>query len=106
MLLSAIVLMPLLFALIITFWPKEGSIRHLAFGFAIIEFLMSLTILQKFDAQSSALQLVERYTWIERFGISYFLGIDGISLWLVGRRHLVQHEFRCDGIGRGCSACL
>lgn len=83
MLLSAIVLMPLLFAVIVAVWPKETSLRHLALGFSLIEFLMSLVILQRFDPASHALQLVERYTWIERFGITYFLGIDGISLWLV-----------------------
>ncbi len=83
MLLSVIVLLPLLFALVVTLWPKESSVRHLAFGFSIVEFLVSLMLFQKFDSSSAGLQLVEKYTWIERFGISYFLGIDGISLWLV-----------------------
>ncbi|HEY8271155.1 MAG TPA: NADH-quinone oxidoreductase subunit M [Pseudobdellovibrionaceae bacterium] len=83
MLLSAIVFMPLLFALIVTFWPRVSSVRHLALGFSIIEFFLSLSILQKFDPSSAALQLVEKHMWIERFGISYFFGIDGLSLWLV-----------------------
>lgn len=83
MLLSAIVFMPLLFALIVTLWPRERSVRHLALGFSVIEFLLSLSLLQKFDPSSAALQLVEKHLWIERFGISYFLGIDGLSLWLV-----------------------
>lgn len=83
MLLSAIVFLPLLFALIIALWPKTNSIRPLAFGFSIIEFILSLSILQRFDASSAALQLVEKHVWVERFGISYFMGIDGLSLWLV-----------------------
>jgi NADH-quinone oxidoreductase subunit M len=83
MLLSAIVFMPLLFALIVALWPRETSVRHLALGFSVIEFLLSLSLLQKFDPSSAALQLVEKHMWIERFGISYFLGIDGLSLWLV-----------------------
>lgn len=83
MLLSAIVFLPLLFALIIALWPKANSIRPLAFGLSIIEFILSLSILQRFDASSAALQLVEKHMWIERFGISYFMGIDGLSLWLV-----------------------
>ena len=29
------------------------------------------------------LQFVERMPWIERYGISYYLGIDGLSIWLV-----------------------
>lgn len=83
MLLSAVVFLPIVFALIITLWPKENSIRPLALGFGLIEFVLSLVILQRFDSSSSALQLVEQYPWIERFGVTYFFGIDGISLWLV-----------------------
>lgn len=83
MLLSVIVLLPLLFAAIVAVWPKENSLRALALGFSLIEFFLSLTILQRFDVTTSSLQLVERYMWIERFGIQYFMGIDGISLWLV-----------------------
>lgn len=83
MLLSLIVFLPLLFALIVALWPKTNSVRHLALGFSVIEFILTLGVLQKFDASSAALQLVEKHMWIERFGISYFLGIDGLSLWLV-----------------------
>src|SRR5207253_11239469 len=77
------VFLPLLFALLIALWPKETSIRHLALGLSVIEFFLSLSIFQKFDPSSASLQLVERHVWIPRFGISYFLGVDGLSLWLV-----------------------
>lgn len=83
MLLTGLVFLPILFALIIAFWPSEKSIRPMAFAFSIIEFLTSLAIFRHYDPTSAALQLVEKYPWIERFGINYYLGIDGISLWLV-----------------------
>lgn len=83
MILSSIVFLPLLFALIIAVWPKTSSIRHLALGFAVIEFILSLAMLNQFDMNTSSLQMVELFPWIKRFGISYFLAIDGISLWLV-----------------------
>ena len=83
MILSSIVFLPLLFALIVAVWPKTSSIRHLALGLAVIEFVLSLVLLQQFDPNSAGLQMVEKHTWIERFGIQYFLGIDGISLWLI-----------------------
>jgi NADH-quinone oxidoreductase subunit M len=83
MLLSAVVFFPLLFALILTLWPKERTLRPLALGLSIIEFIVSLVILNKFVPGSAALQMVEQYPWIERFGITYFFGIDGLSLWLV-----------------------
>tara|TARA_B110001454_G_scaffold219198_1_gene251549 strand:+ start:123714 stop:125261 length:1548 start_codon:yes stop_codon:yes gene_type:complete len=83
MLLSTVILLPLVFAVFIAFWPQQRTLRHLALGFSIIEFLISLMILNEFDPGSARLQLVEKFTWIERFGIQYFVGIDGISLWLV-----------------------
>ncbi len=83
MILSAIVFLPIVFALVLTFWPKENSIRPLALGFSLIEFLLSLGMLQRFDPNSAALQMVEKSMWIPRFGIQYYLGIDGISVWLV-----------------------
>lgn len=83
MILSTLVFLPLIFALVIVAWPMKNSIRPLALGFSVVEFLLSLTLLLRFDSNTPALQMVENYKWIERFGINYFLGIDGISLWLV-----------------------
>ena len=83
MLLSTIIFLPILFAVVMLVWPQKSTLRPLALGFSLIEFFISLTILQKFDTSTAALQLVEKYSWIPRFGINYFIGIDGISLWLV-----------------------
>jgi NADH-quinone oxidoreductase subunit M len=83
MLLTAVVFLPLVFGLILTLWPRESTLRSLALGFSLIEFLISLVILQRFNPGSAELQLVEQYPWIERFGITYFFGIDGLSVWLV-----------------------
>ncbi len=57
--------------------------RPLALAFTLVEMAASFYILQSFDKEASSLQLVEAYPWIPSFGITYFLGIDGISLWLV-----------------------
>lgn len=83
MLLSAITFLPLFFAVILVIWPNVRTIKHLALGFSIIEFILSLGLLFRFDTSTAQLQMVEKYQWIERFGINYFFGIDGISLWLV-----------------------
>lgn len=83
MLLSALVFLPLLFALILALLPNEKWIRPLSLIFSVGQFLLSLMLLLEYDPSTPALQLVERYSWIPRFGITYFLGIDGISLWLV-----------------------
>lgn len=83
MILSSIVFVPLLFALIVAIWPKANTVRHLALGLSVIEFIVSLSLFKSFDASATGLQMVEKFMWIERFGIQYFMGIDGISLWLV-----------------------
>lgn len=83
MVLSSLIFLPLLFAIVLCAWPQKSTLRHMALGFSFIEFLMSLAMLRRFDSSSAALQMVEKTPWIGRFGISYFLGIDGISLMLV-----------------------
>lgn len=51
--------------------------------FSVVTFFVSTLILTSFDKAESGLQLVEQYKWIESIGVTYFLGVDGISLWLV-----------------------
>ncbi len=83
MLLSLILFLPLLFAFIIAVWPQKSTLRQLALGFSILEFLVSIKLLVDFDTTTAALQFVEKVDWISRFGISYFIGVDGISIMLV-----------------------
>lgn len=83
MILTTLIFLPVVFALVIALWPQKSTIRPIALGFSIAHFLYGLTLFQNFDPSSAQLQLVEQYPWIERFGIQYFLGMDGISFWLV-----------------------
>lgn len=83
MFLSMLIFLPVLFALVIWFVPGEQLVRPLALCFSGILFLLSLGILLRFDPSSAQLQLAERFPWVSSLGISYFVGIDGISLWLV-----------------------
>lgn len=81
--LSLVIFLPLIFAGIIAAWPQKNTIRELALGFSLIELGASLFLLKDFDSSSAALQFVEKFSWVERFGISYFVGVDGISIMLV-----------------------
>lgn len=81
-LLSAITLLPLAFAILIVCVPN-AQVRAFSLILALFEFGLSLGILKHFDKTTPHLQLSEQIPWIPEFGISYFLGIDGISLWLV-----------------------
>ena len=83
MILSTVVFLPILFALIITLWPQKSSLKPIALGFSLAHFIFSLILFRDFDPTSAQLQLVERHMWIPKFGIQYFLALDGISFWLI-----------------------
>ena len=54
--------------------------RSIALGGAVFGFLVTLPLYLKFDTASAAMQFVERASWIERFNVWYYLGVDGISV--------------------------
>lgn len=85
MILSAVVFLPLAGALALMLVPKEwlNAHRYAALLVTILTFGVSLIILRDFAANTFHFQMVESASWIPQFGISYKLGIDGISLWLV-----------------------
>ena len=84
MLLSLIVFLPLVGALALLLLPRNAdrAVRWTALLAMLVDFAVTLMLLGRFDA-AAGLQLHERATWIERFGIEYHLSVDGISLWLV-----------------------
>ena len=83
MILSWLTFLPLVFAALIWVVPRETWVRPAALVFSVIEFFLSLLVLKDFNTETHALQFVEKKPWISQLGITYFLGIDGISLWLV-----------------------
>src|ERR671932_2212677 len=85
-LLSLILWLPAVGALLLLVPMSATTAKRFAFGWSFLVFLISLALipgLGSFDPSKSGLQLVERAGWIPTFGIQYYLGIDGISLWLV-----------------------
>ena len=48
-----------------------------------ITFLVSIPLWFKFDQSSAKFQFVEKLEWMPQFGISYHMGVDGISLLFV-----------------------
>ena len=80
--LSFLVFFPVL-AGILGFVVDKNSIRAYGLAVASIEFIASLALWYSFDQSSAGLQFVEQFALIESFGISYFIGIDGISLFII-----------------------
>ncbi len=81
--LTAVVFTPLLGALFVLAQPEERATWRAGFIFSLIPLAISIYIFAAFDPAQANYQFVEQYSWIPQFGISYHLGIDGISLFLV-----------------------
>ncbi len=84
LLLSIITFLPLLGALIIVFIKndRQEAIKLTSFAFALVTFIVSLSLYFLFEAKAE-MQFVELMPWIPTLGVSYHLGIDGISLFMV-----------------------
>jgi NADH-quinone oxidoreductase subunit M len=82
MLLSLLIFLPALFALFLMLLPEKG-IRPFAVILSLVHLALSLVLFHRFNVDTAGLQFVEKVPWIPTFGINYFVGIDGISFWLV-----------------------
>ncbi len=62
---------------------QANAVRWMALAAAVASFLATIPLITGFDTTTAAMQFVENQPWIERFNISYHLGVDGISMWFV-----------------------
>ncbi|MDH4171234.1 MAG: NADH-quinone oxidoreductase subunit M [Acidimicrobiia bacterium] len=83
--LTALVIVPVAGAVVLTLVPRSRDLhRLLALLFSGTTGALSLWILYSFDKADGGFQFVENdWSWIDSLGISWHLGIDGISLFLV-----------------------
>ena len=82
MILTALILTPFLMAAGLFIFPQKWTSKA-AVCLSFLYFLFSLCLFFFFDSKQAALQLVERVKLFESLGIDYFVGIDGISFWMV-----------------------
>ncbi len=84
--LTAIILLPLLAALVIPLIPdKEGkTVRWYALFVGVADFiLMGYAFWTNYDSSSATFQLTETYNWLPQLGVSWTVSVDGISAPLV-----------------------
>ncbi len=83
--LTVLIFFPLVSVGVLLFVDKnnEGLLRNLSTILSLVEFLISVLLFIYFKPGTYQFQFVERYSWISSFGASYFLGIDGVSLFLI-----------------------
>ncbi len=80
--LSLIVFFPLV-AVFFGFVINKDSIKTFGIVVTFVEFIFSIVLWIGFDTNNAGFQFVEYVSLIKQFGVSYYLGVDGISLFLV-----------------------
>ncbi|MBU0782878.1 MAG: NADH-quinone oxidoreductase subunit M [Gammaproteobacteria bacterium] len=84
--LSLAIWLPIAFGVLIMALGNDknaGMVRGAALLAALISFVVTLPLYFGFDTSTAQLQFVENLPWIEAFGASYGLGVDGLSVWFV-----------------------
>ncbi|MBZ8182270.1 NADH-quinone oxidoreductase subunit M [Oscillatoria salina] len=84
--LSVLLWLPILGAIIVGILPQKmplDRLRQVAAAFAIAIFGWTIFLLTQFDLNTPGLQFSEYLNWAEPIGLSYSLGVDGLSLPLI-----------------------
>ena len=86
-LLSILILTPLAGAIVLALFRglSDGQIKRFSLALTLVLFGVSLALLTQLPSfESSAdYRFTEEIQWLPDWGISYNLGIDGLSLWLI-----------------------
>ena len=83
--LSALILLPILGAVLITIVSNKylELVKVIAMVFSVGVGGMSIWLLASFKSADSGFQYVSQHDWVTSWGISWHLGVDGVSLFLV-----------------------
>ena len=83
--LTALVVIPAVGALMLALTPRSRPelSRLVGVGMSLITGAMSVYLMTQFVIDEPGFQQTSRHAWVESFGISWNLGVDGISLFLV-----------------------
>jgi len=83
--LTMLVLMPLLGAILVSLLSKKHGewVKLAALVSSIATGAMSVWMLVKFPTGAAGFEFVSKHSWISEWGISWHLGVDGISLFMV-----------------------
>jgi NADH-quinone oxidoreductase subunit M len=83
--LSLITFLPLVAGLVMLAMPagRREWIRRTALAVAAIDLLLSAYVYFSYDSAMGGYQFIERLPWLPQLGITYYMGIDGLSAAMV-----------------------
>ena len=84
-LLSLLLVLPAMGAILVALLPREREdlLKGAAFATTVVVFALSLPLYFNFQAGAPGFQFEEVRVWVPGLNISYHVGVDGISLFLV-----------------------
>jgi NADH-quinone oxidoreductase subunit M len=84
-LLTLLVVLPLVGTVMVSLMSKAQAeqIKLVALVFSLVTGALSVYMLAKFPSGQAGFQFVSQQSWVSEWGISWHLGVDGISLFLV-----------------------
>ncbi|MFP3120950.1 NADH-quinone oxidoreductase subunit M [Rickettsia sp. R2] len=62
---------------------KPIYVMYVAVLSSVLTFISTIYILIEFDSSKPAYQFVERYAWLDKIGLEFHVGVDGISIFFV-----------------------
>jgi NADH-quinone oxidoreductase subunit M len=94
-LVSIILWLPVLAGLACWLINDARQVRIIAVAVAVIDFLLALFLLVKFELPGAAgagwtFQFADHRSWISTIGVSYWVGVDGVSVLLVALATLMM----------------
>ena len=90
--LTALIVIPIIGALITGFFPggdNPQSLRKISIAIASLIFLFTLYIASQFDLTNPGWQMQEYYAWVPQLGLTYNMALDGVSFPLIALNALL-----------------
>ncbi|EPR43615.1 proton-translocating NADH-quinone oxidoreductase, chain M [Desulfovibrio sp. X2] len=81
--LSALIFFPVIAAGILMLFRHEGLVRTLALWASAVECVLAIPLVRDYQLAQTGFQFVEHASWVPSVGLSYYLGVDGLSLLMV-----------------------
>ena len=83
-LLSIVLFVPLLGALVTLFLGNNRpALKAWALVVTLADLVLACVLWGFYNYGTADMQFVDRFAWIEPLGVSYFVGVDGISFWFL-----------------------
>ena len=79
---TALIVVPLVAAVALLFMRRDWTVRMTTLAVGILECLLSLPLLG-YVPDGPAFQFVEKADWLPALGMTYHLGVDGLSLYMI-----------------------